>query len=93
MKTWVEIEKIILAPDERAANIPDDTRATPLKMRVSGFLDEKNKNAKPGDTVSITTLIGRKIEGNLFRFNPSYDHSFGQTIDELLTIGKEEYLK
>ncbi len=72
--TWVEVRTIILQPSERAAAVPEDTAATPLVQWVSGFLDEE-------------AHIGRRHTGVLDCVNPSYSHSFGNTVPELLTIG------
>ena len=82
--TWVEVRTIILQPSERAAAVPEDTAATPLVQWVSGFLDEE---AHIGDEVTITSIIGRRHTGVLDCVNPSYSHSFGNTVPELLTIG------
>lgn len=84
--TWVEIENIVLMPEERAPSLPPETRATPYVMRVSGFLTE---DAAPGQEVSIRTIIGRELRGTLRVVNPGYTHSFGETVPELLTIGTE----
>ncbi|MBD4633902.1 hypothetical protein GUG51_25295 [Xanthomonas citri pv. citri] len=75
---------MILQPSERAAAVPEDTAATPLVQWVSGFLDEE---AHIGDEVTITSIIGRRHTGVLDCVNPSYSHSFGNTVPELLTIG------
>ncbi|MBF0546147.1 MAG: 2-amino-4-ketopentanoate thiolase [Candidatus Riflebacteria bacterium] len=82
--SWVEIEKIILSPEERAPQTPEDTKCTPYKLRLSGFLVSEGKI---GDKVKIKTLIGREMEGTLIKNNPGYDHSFGETVQELLHIG------
>lgn len=82
--TWVEVRRVVLGPDERAAHLPPDTAATPLVQWVNGFLDD---DAQPGEEVSITSLAGRHHRGVLERVNPSYDHGFGATVPELLTIG------
>lgn len=87
--TWVEIEKIILAPEQRAPTLPADTRQVPYVMRVAGFL---LNDAEIGESVRIKTLIGRELEGNLTSVNPSYAHSFGKVVPELLSIGLEEDL-
>lgn len=84
--TWVEIEQIVLQPEERAPSVPEDTRQTPYVLRVSGFLAAE---AEIGDTVEIRTLIGRRLSGVLKVVNPSYTHSFGDVAPELLTIGTE----
>lgn len=85
--TWVEIEQVILTPEQRAPSLPEDTRNVPYVMRVSGFLVEP---AAPGGPARIKSLIGREISGTLRQVNPSYSHSFGATVAELLTIGREE---
>ena len=87
--TWVEIERVLLTPAERAPQVPDDTKAVPYVLKVAGFLLSE---ASLGDDVVVTTLIGRKLSGRLVTVNPSYTHSFGSTIPELLAIGKEEHL-
>ena len=38
--TWVEIERVLLKPEERAPNLPEDTRTCPYVLRISGFLQE-----------------------------------------------------
>ena len=85
--TWVEIESIVLKPEERAPGLPEDTAATPYVLRLSGFLTEK---AEVGQEVSVTSLIGRTHRGVLREVNPSYGHSFGATVPELLHIGLRE---
>lgn len=85
--TWVEIEQVILTPEQRAPTLPEDTKSVPYVMRVSGFLVEP---AVPGGPARIKSLIGREIAGTLRQVNPSYSHSFGATVAELLTIGREE---
>ena len=82
--TWVEVRTTILEPSERAAAVPADTAATPLVQWISRFLDKK---ACIGDEVTITSIIGRRHIGVLDCINPSYSHSFGNTVPELLTIG------
>lgn len=39
--------------------------------------------------VTIRTIIGRELTGTLKTELPSYSHSFGTTVPELLTIGTE----
>lgn len=84
--TWVEIEQIVLKPEERAPSLPDDTRKVPYVLHVSGFLLEE---ALPGQEAKIKTVIGRELQGKILVVNPSYSHSFGETVPELLTIGLE----
>lgn len=82
--TWVEVQQVILAPDERAPTLPADTRRVPYLLHVSGFLLH---NASVGQSASIRTLAGRELTGTLITVNPSYSHSFGETVRELLDIG------
>lgn len=84
--TWVEIRQVILQPEERAQSLPEETKKVPYLMRVSGFLTE---DTEMGQEATIRTIIGREFTGTLITVNPSYSHSFGQTIPELLTIGTE----
>lgn len=84
---WVQIEKLLLKPEERTVPLPEDTKKVPLKMRVKGFL--QNEEANIGDEVEILTLIGRRVTGTLVAINPKYEHDFGEPVPELLTIGIE----
>jgi hypothetical protein len=84
--TWVEIEQVILRPEERATSLPEDTKEVPYTLRVSGFLMQ---DCELGGTAFIRTIIGRELTGALVTVNPSYSHSFGATVPELLTIGTE----
>ena len=82
--TWVQVEQVVLEPAERAPTLPEDTRRVPYVLRVSGFLLE---DAVIGADARVRTLIGRELSGSLTTVNPSYDHSFGETVAELLDIG------
>lgn len=84
---WVEIENVLLQPHERAAHIPEDTRATPLIMWVRGFLE--TECAQIGDFVSVRTLAERTANGTLVSINPRHEHDFGNPVKELLEIGNE----
>lgn len=85
--TWVEIKRTVLEPEERATNLPEDTKKTPYVLRMSGFL---TADAELGELVTIRSLIGREHEGILVTVNPGYSHSFGITMSELLHIGIDE---
>ncbi len=85
--TWVEVEQVILTPEQRAPSLPEDTKKVPYLLRIAGFLME---NAEMGATVRIRTIIGRELSGTLTTVNPSYSHSFGKVVPELLTIGVGE---
>jgi hypothetical protein len=57
-----------------------------LELKAKGFLQA---DAAIGDDVEIKTYTGRLIKGKLIEENPSYTHSFGAPIPELMTIGTE----
>jgi hypothetical protein len=85
-ETWVEIHDIVLKPEERTGNLPEETKKVPLEMRLKGFLLEE---AELGDRVKIRTVTGRIVEGTLLKENPVYEHGYGETfVPELLTIGQ-----
>ncbi|SHE66826.1 hypothetical protein SAMN02745195_00931 [Thermoanaerobacter uzonensis DSM 18761] len=81
---WVKIKQVILEPEERAENIPQDTKETPLTMWVKGLLLE---DGEIGDTVKIKTFTGRIVEGVLVEVNPRHIHDFGNPISELIKAG------
>lgn len=82
--SWVIVYDIVLKPNERAANIPEDTKKVPLEMWVKGFLLEDGKR---GETVEIKTITGRLVKGVLVEVNPQHDHDFGKFVPEILQIG------
>lgn len=84
---WVLIHKIILNPDQRAPQVPEDTKKVPLEMWIKGYLNEDEANI--GDVVTITTRTKRKEQGELLELNPYYTHSFGKFIPELLKISEQ----
>lgn len=84
--SWVEIHRIVLEPKSRATHIPEDTKKVPLELKARGFLLE---NSLKGKKVRIRTLAGRILTGTLITENPGYEHTFGEPIPELLTIGEE----
>lgn len=81
---WVKIYRVILKPEERAPQVPDDTKLVPLEMWVKGFI---TSDALLGDTVEVKTITGRVESGKLLEINPTYTHSFGNFVPELLQIG------
>ena len=82
--TWVEIENILLTPDQRAPQTPEDTRQTPYMMKVAGFL---TVDALFDSEVTIKTLSGRLVNGTMKVVRPHYAHSFGDIVEELIPIG------
>jgi hypothetical protein len=84
--TWVEVHRIVLAPGERAPQVPAETQQVPLEMRVKGFLLH---DATVGEEVHIITPAGRVLTGTLMSIHPAYTHQYGPPIPELLPIGGE----
>jgi hypothetical protein len=84
--SWVRIHSIILEPGERAPQVPEDTKKVPLEMWIKGWLRE---NVEIGDRAVVTTLTGREETGILLEENPTYRHSFGDLVPELLFIGAQ----
>lgn len=84
--TWVEIESIVLDIEERAENIPEDTKKTPLKMWLKGYLLE---DCDIFEEATIETVIGRIEKGKLVTVEPSFNHDFGRYVKELSYIGKD----
>ena len=84
--TWVEVERTLLATDRNALRQPlDPAKAPSYVVRVSGFLLE---DAELGQQVKIRTIMGKLHTGKLRIQSPSYGHSFGHTVPELLKIGR-----
>ncbi|SES73111.1 hypothetical protein SAMN05660297_00425 [Natronincola peptidivorans] len=82
--TWVKIHDIVLTPNERAPQVPADTKKVPLELWTKGFL---LKDGIVGETVEISTITGRIVAGTLVEVHPYYDHDFGKSFPELLEIG------
>lgn len=82
----MQIESTVLEPSERAPQIPEETRKTPLVMRTKGFLKQ---NAQSGDEVTVETVTGRTLRGRLVAVNPPYEHGFGAPIPELFSVGRQ----
>ena len=84
--TWVLIHRNILSPEERAPQVPEDTKKVPLEMWIKGYLME---DAKEGDEVRVTTRTGREEAGTLLEAEPYYKHDFGKFVPELLKISEQ----
>ncbi len=84
--SWVRIHAVALRPEERAANIPENTKAVPLEFWTKGYLQE---DAKIGDLVKVKTKAGRIVEGNLVEVNPQYKLDYGELVPELLRVGED----
>jgi 2-amino-4-ketopentanoate thiolase alpha subunit len=84
--SYVEIMQVVLSEHERASNIPEDTKATPLKMWAKGWLLQ---DAVEGSTALVRTINGRILEGIITEVNPAYSHDYGELIPEVLLIGAQ----
>ncbi|MDR3356833.1 MAG: 2-amino-4-ketopentanoate thiolase [Spirochaetaceae bacterium] len=84
--TWVLIHRIILEPEKRAPQVPEDTKRAPLEMWVKGRLQA---DAELGGPARVTTRTGRTEEGTLLEANPAYRHGFGDFVPELLDISEQ----
>ena len=77
---WVQVHNMILEPSERAAQVPDDTKAVPLEMWVKGYL---TADAELGGECTVVTPTGREVTGRLEEIEPGYIHAFGGYVPEL----------
>ncbi len=83
---WVLIHNIVLTPENRAPQVPDDTKKVPLELWVKGYLQ---KDANIGDEVTVLTRTKREVKGKLLEVNPYYKHDYGKFVPELLQIGDQ----
>jgi hypothetical protein len=81
--TYVEIYRMILTPEERAPQLPMDTRQVPFEMRQRGYLIS---SANIGDMVEIKTMTQRIERGILVQVNPFFSHNFGHYVPILSEI-------
>lgn len=82
---WVQLHRIILEPQNRSSQVPEDTKNVPLEMWVKGYLQVE---AEVGDQVEIKTVTNRRERGTLVQINPVYQHSFGEFVPEVIEIHK-----
>jgi hypothetical protein len=78
---WVQLHDIVLRPEERTAQLPDDTKRVPLELWVKGYLNDES--AEIGAVCEITTVTGRLVSGVLCAVEPPYTHGFGSYVPEL----------
>lgn len=83
---WVKVYSVVLTSDKRAPQVPDDTKQVPLEMWVKGYAMSA---AKLGDTIKVKTMTDRIVEGEIVEVNPTYKHSYGEFVPELLEIGRD----
>lgn len=84
--SYVEIMQKVLEPEERAKNIPEDTKLYPQCLWAKGWLLE---DSEIGCRSLIKTINGRMLEGILTEVNPRYSHDFGESIQEIMYIGTQ----
>ena len=84
--TWVEIEEIVLVPEDRAQSIPEETKRTPLICWIRGNC---LNDCELGDEVEVETNVGRIAKGKVVEVEPGYHHSFGKYVKEIGYIGKQ----
>ncbi|MCB2288963.1 2-amino-4-ketopentanoate thiolase [Clostridium sp. CS001] len=84
--TWVEVEEIVLVPEDRAKNIPDETKNTPLKCWTRGNC---LSDCELTGTVQIETNVGRIASGTVVEIEPGYYHTYGKYVQEVSNIGKQ----
>ena len=82
--SWVNIQKTILEPSQRAKGIPEDTARTPLRMWVCGFLEQ---DASLGGEATVRTKTNRIEKGLLEEVNPTTTVNYGDFVPEILQIG------
>ncbi|MBZ9687514.1 2-amino-4-ketopentanoate thiolase [Clostridium estertheticum] len=84
--TWVEVEETVLTPADRATNIPDETKKTPLKSWTRG---KCLSDCELGYEVQVETNIGRIAQGTIVEIEPGYYHTYGKYVKEISNIGKQ----
>jgi hypothetical protein len=84
--TWVEVHRVVLAPGERAPQVPKETQRVPLELRVKGTLVQA---AALGEEAEILTPAGRRLRGTLSVVEPGYTHGFGPPVAPLQSVGAE----
>lgn len=83
---WVEVEYVLLEPEDRSPGLPPETAEKPLKAWVKGFAQG---DVAIGDEVTVTTMTGREVTGTLTEVNPGYTHTFGKPAPELVHVGRD----
>jgi len=84
--TWVEVEEIVLTPKDRAMNIPDETKITPIKAWIRG---KCLNDCELGNEMQVETNIGRIAKGIIVEIEPGYYHTYGNYVEEISNIGKQ----
>lgn len=83
---WVEVRATLLEPADRAPNLPPETAEKPLLMWVKGFATSA---ASLGEEVTVETMTGRRVTGEMTAIDPGYHHTFGDPPREISRIGRD----
>lgn len=83
---WVQVHNIVLKSDQRAANLPDDTKKVDLEMWVKGNI---TADTEVGGECEVITMTGRTVKGTLVEIEPRYAHDFGDYVPELDAVKKQ----
>jgi 2-amino-4-ketopentanoate thiolase alpha subunit len=86
MGEWVEVERVLLEPADRSANLPPETAEKPMLVWVAGFAGAE---ARIGEELTVETVTGRFVTGRLSAVNPGYFHTFGNPVPELIGVGRD----
>lgn len=81
---WVLTHTIVMTPEQRAPQVPEDTKRVPLEMWVKGYL---NADAEIGGEAEVTTRTKRVMRGTLIEVSPRYTHDYGELVPELMQVG------
>lgn len=82
--SWVQIEEVLLQPQERSDHLPPETREVPFRLRAKGILAT---DGEIGREATVTTTCGRRLTGILVADNPAFTHSFGNQLPEFIGLG------
>ena len=85
----VPIETVVLPIGERAPQVPDDTKKTPLRAFTKGFLQEES--ATRGDRVTVRTMSDRLVKGTVSDLPVSPIHTFGDSVPELTAVHRQVF--
>lgn len=83
---WVEVERVLLEPADRAANLPEETATKPLLVWIKGFA---RGEAALGEECEVETVTGRNVRGRLSDLDPAYTHTFGSQPPEIAGVGRD----
>ena len=87
---WVEVHYVVLTPEERSPDVPEDTKKVPLECWVKGWALSSGTVGNPLKSGPRQTAV----KGTLTRVNPGYTHSFGPSVPGSCQLARTEgYVK